>query len=285
MSATARRVYNVPVIRRTAALSFALLVAALAAAQPRAYVALGDSLGWGYQPNDLSRSSGDKGYVRLTADWLAARNGGQRPTLTNLSVPGETSASFFNTSEIGALLNSNYPIFGRRSQANEFLSRVAGHEAAGRVVATVTLDIGGNDLLDLLDSAFLALPFVQQQALADQAIANARPNVRNILTLVRNRVPGARLVLLGLYNPFAAFPGSAEDRIGAYAIPRLNLMLLVEAKRVRALYASCFERFVGNELAFTWIGEDDIHCRDAGYSAMAMSATERLASPLPVAAP
>jgi lysophospholipase L1-like esterase len=269
-------------LRTLSTLSLALAVG-LGMAQPRAYVALGDSLGWGYQPDNLARSAGDKGYVRQTADWLGVQNAGQRPALTNLSVPGETSASFFNTSEFGAFLNSNYPLFGRRSQAQTFLDRVAGHESAGRVVATVTLDIGGNDLLDLLDADFLALPFDQQQALADQAVAAAAPNVRNILSLVRGRVPAAKVVLLGIYNPYGAFPGSAEDRIGRYAIPRLNSMLVGEAKRARAAYAGCYQAFVGNELAFTWIGDGDIHCRDAGYAAMADATVARLVSPLPLA--
>jgi lysophospholipase L1-like esterase len=256
----------------------------VASGQSRAYVALGDSLGWGYQPDDVSRSAGDKGYVRRTADWLAARHG-VRPVLTNLSVPGEDSASFFDTSEIGALLNSNFPLFGRRSQANEFLSRVAGHEAAGRTVSYVTVDIGGNDLLDLLDAAFLALPFAEQQARADQAVIAAQANVRRILAHVRGRLPAAVIVVSGYYNPYGAFPGSAEDRISRYAIPRLNSMLLVEAKKARAAYAECYPLFVGNELAFTWIGEGDIHCRDSGYTAMADAVAARLARPLPSTAP
>lgn len=269
---------------RLAAVWVATGLCALGLSQPRAYVALGDSLGWGYQPNDLSRSAGDKGYVRHTADWLGVQFG-VRPTLTNLSVPGEDTASFFNTSEIGAILNSNFPIFGRRSQAQTFLDRVAAHEAAGRVVSHVTIDIGGNDLLDLLNAAFLALPFSQQQSIADQAVADARPNVRQALALVRGRLPLARIVVSGYYNPFGAFPGTAEDRIGRYAIPRLNAMLLVEAKRARAFYAECYPAFVGNEIAFTWIGEDDIHCRDAGYAAMGDAVVARFSRPLPVAAP
>lgn len=265
--------------------SLALLLAAgLSLAQSRAYIALGDSLGWGYQPNNVTPSAGDKGYVRATADWLGVQNG-TRPALTNLSIPGETSASFFNTSEIGAILNTNYPLFFRKSQSQTFLDRVASHQAAGRTVDTVTLDIGGNDLLDLLDAAFLARPFHEQQAIADNAIAAAQPNVRQALAMVRTRLPLAKIVVAGYYNPFAAFPGSAEDRISAYAIPRMNLMLIVEAKRVRASFADCFTPFVGNELAFTWIAENDIHCRDAGYSAMGAAVTARLARPLPIATP
>lgn len=270
--------------RRIFAALVLLALAAVALSQPKVYVALGDSLGWGYQPDNVTPSEGDKGYVRGTADWLGAQQG-TRPVLTNLSIPGETSASFFNTSEIGAILNTNYPLFFRKSQSQTFLDRVASHQAAGRIVETVTLDIGGNDLLDLLDSTFLAKPFTEQQAIADTAINAARPNVRQALAVVRNRLPLAKIVLAGYYNPYAAFPGSAEDRISAYAIPRLNHMLFIEAKRIRISYASSFTDFVGHELEYTWIGEGDIHCRNAGYAVMASAVTARLARPLPVISP
>jgi len=271
-------------LRKPLASLVVLLVASLACAQSKAYIALGDSLGWGYQPDNVTPSAGDKGYVRFTADWLASQQG-TRPVLTNLSIPGETSASFFNTSEIGSILNTNYPLFFRKSQSQTFLDRVASNQSAGRTVETVTLDLGGNDLLDLLDATFLARPFVEQQALADAAIEGARLNVRQALATVRTRLPLAKLIVVGYYNPFAAFPGSAEDLIAAYSIPRLNSMLLIEAKRARAAYAHCFDAFIGNELAYTWIGEDDIHCRDAGYVAMGAATTARIARPLPVITP
>ena len=65
-----------------------------AAAAP-AYVALGDSITFGETDLLYRQSSGDRGYVSRFADTLATRNGGVRPTATNLAIDGETASSFF----------------------------------------------------------------------------------------------------------------------------------------------------------------------------------------------
>src|SRR5690349_15111490 len=83
-----------PPMTRALRLLVLLLAPALANAATKTYIALGDSVASGFQPNDYSRGSGDKGYVRQVADWLGTQQGGVRPVLINLGVPGETSASF-----------------------------------------------------------------------------------------------------------------------------------------------------------------------------------------------
>lgn len=263
------------VFRRLSFFVALTLLALQSYAQPKTYIALGDSLAWGYQPNDVNRGPGDKGYVKVIADWLATQQG-VRPTLKNLAIPGETSGSFFNTSEIGYLLNSNYPIIGRKSQAELFKTIVAQETSAGRVVSHLSYDLGGNDLLDLLTSQFLALPFAQQQAIADQALATVDSNLVTALTLIRLQVPSATIVVPGYYNPYAAFPGSPEDRISAYALPRLNQVLTARARQFNAGYAETYTGFVGRELAYTWIGENDIHPRNAGYAVIGRLAIKRL---------
>ncbi len=242
-------------------------------------MALGDSLGWGYQPNDLNRGPGDKGYVRAVAGWIGTRQGGVRPRLINLSVPGETAASFFDTTQVGAFLNSNYPLIGRRSQAQTFGERVTAETAAGRTVTHVTYSLGGNDLLGLLNGSFLALPFDEQQRRTDAAITAADSQVGQALTLVRQRLPGATLAIPGYYNCYGAFPGSPEDRISQYAIPRLNAMLQRRATEFGGVFAPVYAVFVGRELTFTWIGQNDVHCRDAGYAAMGQRVVFALSAP------
>ncbi|MBS1715604.1 MAG: hypothetical protein JST30_14845 [Armatimonadetes bacterium] len=260
---------------------FAVLAGTVPAfAQTKTYIALGDSVGWGYQPDDTSRGPGDKGYVRPVADWIGTQQGGVRPVVINLSVPGEDSDSFFDTSEIGALLNSNYPVLFRKSQADLFKSKVASELGKGHVITHVTYAMGANDLLELLSSQFLALPFEQQQALADQALATVRSNVGSQFALIRQQCPTAKIVVPGYYNPYGAFPGSPEDRIGRYAIPKLNVILQSLAKRANARFATDYPLFVGQELALTWIGEDDVHPRDAGYGLIATQVIARFAVPL-----
>lgn len=243
-----------------------LLLVSVASAQNKTYIALGDSVAWGYQPNSTSRGNGDKGYAKLFADYLGTIQGGVRPRLINLGIPGETTASFYDTSEIGGLLNSNYPIFFRQSQADTFRAKVASERNAGRTITHITFAMGANDLLDLQTSTFFALPYEQQTAIVDSALATASSHMSDALTLVRQECPQSVVKIPGYYNPYGAYPGTQEDRIGKYAIPRLNKILQVLAKRFHAAFAPTYNAFVGSELTLTWIGENDVHPRDAGYA-------------------
>lgn len=270
---------------KTATIFSLLIAAVVSSAQNKTMIALGDSVAWGYQPNDVTRSAGDKGYVKLVADWVGTQQGGVRPKLINLAIPGESTTSFYDTSEIGGFLNNNYPIFGRKSQAQLFVDKVNAETAAGRVVTHVTFALGANDLLDLLTTQFLALPFPQQTAIADQALHNAQAKLSQELALVRQYCPNAKIVIPGYYNPYGAYPGSAEDLIGVYSIPKLNHILQVLGKRSRAPFASTYELFLGHELAWTWIGEDDVHPRDPGYTNMGSKVINRFINSLDTVGP
>jgi len=254
---------------KTCAIAVFLFSGVVAHTQEKTYIALGDSVAWGYQPNSTSRGNGDKGYVRLFADYLGTQQAGVRPRLINLGIPGESTASFFNTSEIGGLLNSNYPILFRNSQADTFRSKMASERNAGRVVAHVTFALGANDLLDLQTSAFFSQSFEQQVAIVDATLQSAAVKLDSALTIIRQECPQSILKIPGYYSPYGAFPGSQEDRIGRYAIPKLNRILQSLAKRYHAAFAQIYRPFIGSELSLTWIGEDDVHPRDAGYALIA----------------
>ncbi len=247
------------------------LAAAITFAQNKTYIALGDSVAWGYQPNDTARGPGDKGYVKIFADFLGTIQGGVRPKLINLGIPGESTASFYDTSEVGALLNSNYPILFRQSQVNTFHAKMASERSAGRVVTHVTFALGANDLLNLETSSFFALPFEQQVAQVDSTLDAAAVRLNNALVVIRQECPQAVIKIPGYYNPYGAYPDSQENRIGQYAIPKLNRILQVLAKRFHAAFAPVYRPFVGNELALTWIGENDVHPRDPGYAIIAQA--------------
>lgn len=251
--------------------AIALLGAVTSSAQTKSYIALGDSVAWGYQPpNSSTRSPGDQGYVKLYADWLGTQQG-TRPTLWNLGIPGETAASFFNTSEIGGLLNSNYAILFRRSQADAFRNRVTSERNAGRTITNVTYALGANDLLDLQTEAFLAQPFTQQVGQVETALISASVKIGDAFALIRQQCPSAKITVPGYYNPYGAYPSSANDLISKYAIPRLNSILQQYAKRYQAAFAPTYNSFAGNELEFTWIGENDVHPRDAGYASISQA--------------
>src|SRR2546421_9987357 len=95
----------------------------------RYYLALGDSLAFGFQPN------GDfqHGYVNQLYDTLHAQQ--PRLALTNLGCPGETSTSL--------ITGGKCPYPGGVSQLDAAVAFLRAHP--GRV-KLITLDIGGNDV-------------------------------------------------------------------------------------------------------------------------------------------
>lgn len=248
-------------MRRTFILGF-LTLAALSFGQSRTYLAIGDSVSWGYQPNNVSRSAGDKGFVKLFGDWLGTQYG-TRPAVLNLAIPGETTVSYFDTSEIGGLLNSNYPIFFRPSQRNKVDTSITAELNAGRQIPYVTFALGANDLLGLTDAAFLAQPIAVQQQQADAALATADARLTTALTHLRTRLPNAILIMPGYYSPFTI--SRPEYPIAQYAIPRLNALIMAKAAQFNGRFAETYSAFVGRENELTWIASDDVHPRDPGY--------------------
>jgi lysophospholipase L1-like esterase len=96
------------------------------------YLALGDSLGWGYGASDPAT----KGYVPLFHDFLESEDGLDTDLfLNNLSIPGATSTS---------LIADQLPTAVAELEARN------GDVDPNNDVEVVTVDIGGNDLLALL---------------------------------------------------------------------------------------------------------------------------------------
>lgn len=233
--------------------------------QTRTYLAIGDSVAYGFQPNDYTPSYGDKGYVKLYADWLKTQQGGVRPRVVNVAIPGESTASYYDDSEVGRLLNLNY-FLNSYSQKDMVDRRIQQEKQANRTITHVSFALGANDLIDLQSSAFFAKPFEEQKSIVDATLASARSRLDAVLTQVKSQLPSTRILVPGYYNPYGAFPGSPEDRIADYGIPKLNALLASAAKRHRATYVPVYGFFVGQEGTLTWILEGDIHPRDSGYA-------------------
>lgn len=246
------------------------------AASAQTYVALGDSVGFGITNNAsyTEFSNGDRGYVGLYADALAAQYGGVRPNVLNLSVFGDRSASFFTTEVTERALNTNYTGFDV-SQRDRFLQVVASEGAAGRTVDHVTIMLGANDLIHLaLDPAFQALPQDQQIALAGQALADAAQNLGAIFGLVRTTLPQAEIVALGYYDPFPAVPDSPATPLAAFAIPILNQIIEGAGETFGVQFANVFPTFVGREAELTYMTTEDpigygVHPTPEGYQVIA----------------
>ena len=232
---------------------------------------MGDSLAYGFDTlTTTPRSLGDRGYVAPYADWLQSITG-QRPRIVNLGVPAESTETFFTGGSLGYLFNSNYSLFNPPTQAALLETRITGELNAGRTIETVSVHIGVNDFLEMTEQdGFEALPLEQQQAEIDAAMPQVAARYADILTRIRSHLPGADLIVLGYYNPFAATPADPLHDIAPYGATALNAMIQSQAVAFGGRYVDLYTPFLGNESQWTLIVSDgDIHPNAAGYNAIA----------------
>jgi len=192
-----------------AALLSAATGCAVAGSDDRApgYLALGDSVAFGFSPLVDLKSHAVEGYPEL----LAARRG---LDVTNLSCPGEATGGFVSPTGADNHCRENrqaYPLHveyeGTQLQAAvEYLAR-------SPETQLVTIDIGANDvfLLDHLcgrDLTCILANFVTTMSAYER-------NVDFILSKVRKVYDGP-LVALTIYNPYPT------DQTAQYALDRID---------------------------------------------------------------
>lgn len=193
---------------------------------PKAYyLALGDSLAYGYQaakfagevPN-VDPSSFNTGYV----DDFAARLQGLSKGIqtVNDGCPGETSDSMINggpvpgTCATGSGFPSSWlhhPYTG--SQMDDAIAFLNAHS---KNTSPITINIGANDLL-ATERACAAqygngtlgdLGCIQTQA--PVTIAHVAQNLGSMLARIRAAAPTAEVIVMGLYNPQFTLPGGDQ---------------------------------------------------------------------------
>ncbi|HEX6473894.1 MAG TPA: SGNH/GDSL hydrolase family protein, partial [Candidatus Limnocylindria bacterium] len=254
------------------ALAVGLIASPVAAAEPdTVYVALGDSLAWGDGASDPATTA----YVPLMAEYFAGAAHGNAKTAVNLAVRGETTGSF---------------MAGQMSAA---LGTILDPSTDTRVV---TLSIGGNDLLNLLNEptdtcvinpASLECQIGLAQALGE--VANNYPTIMGTLAFALANDPGTEKVfVLTLYNPFGG-TGSPFEAAVDQGLLGVDLTVDCAAAQANPMNAglndivSCTSAFFGatvvdgyqtigdNALALTHIGDPgfNIHPNDDGYAAIA----------------
>ena len=220
------------------------------------YVALGDSYAYGYTNQTATPyTTGDQGYVRLFADYLATQNDSQRPDVFNLANPGETTASFLRGSgPAPPRYNQNYAPDFSQNQAALFAAL-----ADERDISVVTLQIGGNDLLGLVaDPAFLFGAAAARQTRLDAAFATLETNYRALLRQINALAPNARVLILGYPDPFAGL--GAQNPLAGLSTPiaqRENALYERLAGEFGARYVDLFAAFAGRETELTLITTDD----------------------------
>jgi lysophospholipase L1-like esterase len=263
--------------------SFTLLAPRPACADFGTYIAVGDSLAFGEYRFQNNPSNGDhRGYVGPLADALAAFNGGVRPTVIDLGVDGETSSSFFNPTtpgngqapgQPGYALNTNYQT-PFPAQNNLLLSTIASEQGKGHTIGLVTVQIGANDLYALgLDPTFLAKSPSEQQAIVMATLGTIQANDTKLLTELAQQAAGAKVVMLGYYNPFAPFASDPSSplypiaQLAGPAIAGLNKVIAGEAAAFGVSYVDLATPFAGHELAYTDVANGgNSHPNATGYS-------------------
>jgi lysophospholipase L1-like esterase len=249
----------------------------LAAGLPRSasggsmtYIALGDSVAFGETDFTHNPSYGDRGYVSLVANSLAATNGGVRPNVVNLGVDGETSSSFFGGGQALAPQNLNYPS-AATSQNTLLVSQIASQQAAGNTIGAVTVSLGANDLFAAVGApGFFAMNPAQQQSAILASMSTVQNNYTALLTELHALAPSAAVTLVGYYNPYPAVPGSPLAPLAGPAIQLLNAVIAGEAAAFGAKYVDTYTAFQGKESLLTHITDapagTNVHPNDAGYA-------------------
>ncbi|WP_165227224.1 GDSL-type esterase/lipase family protein [Aquisphaera insulae] len=262
--------------------SLAFMLGLLATAPARAgevYLSLGDSVAFGYDPSDpnyLTPSHGDQGYVKPFADTLGAMNGGVRPTVLNLAIPGEQSTSFFDPKNLSPTgppraweLNLNYAgTNGMVSQNDLMLSEIMNLPASDHITA-VSLIFGANDIFAVLGSdAYKNGDAATKLALISGAISTALHNYGVVLTELQQVAPGAHVYLPGYYNPFPEAYDPTDHALYDLVLSYFNPNLTALAHQFGATYVDTYSLFVGHELEFTNIATGDFHPNALGYAAI-----------------
>jgi lysophospholipase L1-like esterase len=224
------------------------------------YLALGDSLAFGYQP-DLNFADGYASdfYSNLKMYGVTAR--------ANLGCPGETSGTFINGGCTYAYLHK---YFYRGAQLNTALTYLAAHQGQ---VSPVTLDIGANDVLPDLNSS-TCTPNVSKFA-ADLATLDANlkqvilPRLHSALTV--NGIVSGDLVVMNYYDPYQNLCPNTLPYL-----EELNQHLAVDIAGYGSV-VDVFSAFGGasipnpNTCVYTWICSifKDVHSRSLGYNVIA----------------
>ncbi|MDO8614441.1 MAG: GDSL-type esterase/lipase family protein [Dehalococcoidia bacterium] len=233
------------------------------------YLALGDSLSYGNGASDRSLTS----FVALVAQALGPGYG-----LLNLGVPGHTSDDLLNG--------------GPLDNAIAEIQRRADDGSPGNEVAVITLEIGGNDLLNLYFNLVIpgTCPSVTEslqrpqcvQALQD-ALNNYQPHLQRTLQRLQEAAPGVPLFLMTVYNPFSG-GANVIDELGELSLEGnpdspfpegLNDIIRREAAAAGVPLVEWHPLFAGKQSQY--IAGDFIHPNDAGYRAMADALTAAMA--------
>lgn len=196
--------------------TLALAPAAVAKSNGNTYLALGDSLAYGYHQAQFQEELAAKGYVEpakfndgYVNDFGAAlKLFNPKLQIINDGCPGETTETMIKGSGDGpeycaggptgtpfpkAFLHHSYP-------GTQLEDAVA---IAKEGVGTITLDIGANDILQFLGhTCGFPATFTCTQGQLEAEIGHVTANVGYILAQLRAAAPKAKIIFVSQYNPY-----------------------------------------------------------------------------------
>jgi lysophospholipase L1-like esterase len=238
------------------------------------YLALGDSIAYGLQPDKYARGVPPSGYRTGYVDVFAKRLRQIAPVIrvVNYSCPGESTVSFVHggcpwLSE-GKKLHDPF----RGTQLKAALAFLAAHR--GRV-SPITVHLWGNDIDRVAEACQGDFACIKKRAPA--AIAQIASRLGGILRRLRAAAPNAEIIVNGPWNFSVDDLARTDPLFGS-----LGGAIRRAATGVRARYADLLPVFnpqgnVAREkarvCALLFIcSVDDPHPTDAGYRAIADAA-------------
>ena len=220
------------------------------------YLALGDSIAYGFDPGKRARpSTSDTGYV----DPFAARLRKLSPKIAvvNYGCPGESSVTFSGGGcpwlREGGKLHDPF----RGAQLKAALSFLRAHKGQ---VSPITLTLWGNDLA----------PLSAKGKGAPKAIASFASRLDSILEQLRSAAPAAEIIVTGAWNPEVDQAKKTEPLYRS-----LDAAIARTAAASRARVAKMYPVFnppgnIRRVCTLSYIcSKGDPHPNDAGYRAMA----------------
>lgn len=242
---------------------------------PHYYMALGDSLSFGYQPNlDFSSGFADDIFNTLHKANVTA--------VVNYACAGETTTSMIQGGCVGRFAHHGSYTGPQLRAAVDFLKSANNY---GRV-SPITLEIGSNDVLPAWNPTTCSIEAgVNVDALLATMDANLTqtilPQLLDALD-ARTNANNGDLHLLNYYNPYAKVcPGSAPF------VHELNDHLAADAAQFRIPVVDVYAAFGGdNNTAshicdYTWMCSQfhDVHPTNKGYAVIAQAVETALALP------